>query len=91
MAHVPGFLYDVFVSYAQANDEPDKLIQEFKKLLSAAIPAEGLPLERVLNFFEEKAVYSLTKEATRLGWHPKNRIQLMSPMKSGSFACGIWY
>jgi hypothetical protein len=63
-------------------------------LLGAAIEtvrSELRHLEGVLNFFEEKAVYCVAKEATRLGWHPKTRIQPMSLTKNGSIVHPILY
>ncbi len=48
MAFVPGFLHDVFISYACADDEnAEGLIGHFAKLLSNALRAQGLRLHDV--------------------------------------------
>ena len=44
MAYVPGYLHDVFISYACADDS-EGLIRGFWKLLTDAIYARGLRLK----------------------------------------------
>lgn len=45
MAYVPGFLHDVFISYACADDRQDGLVRRFWTLLTDAIAAEGLRIK----------------------------------------------
>jgi hypothetical protein len=45
MAYVPGFLHDIFISYACADDRQDGLIRRFWTLLTDAIAAEGLKIK----------------------------------------------
>ncbi len=44
MAYVPGYLHDVFISYACADDS-EGLVQGFWKLLTSAIAARGLRIK----------------------------------------------
>lgn len=46
MAYVPGFLHDVFLSYACADDiRADGVVGHFWTLLTASLRAEGLPIK----------------------------------------------
>ena len=46
MAYVPGFLHDVFISYATASDLMDGLVRSFRDLLAEAIGEEGLRVNK---------------------------------------------
>jgi hypothetical protein len=45
MAYVPGYLHDVFISYACADDEQSHLVRQFCEMLERALRAEGFRLK----------------------------------------------